>query len=57
MFDSDANTTPNDARLHGNFGLNNSTLSKQLIISNLSGYSPLVPIFKDTPSVPRTGSP
>ena len=26
-----ANTTPNDARLHGNFGLNNLTLSKQLI--------------------------
>lgn len=56
MFDSDANTTPNDARLHGNLELNNSTLLKQLITSNLSGYSPLVSIFKNIPSVPRTDS-
>lgn len=56
MFDSDANITPNDARLHGNLELNNSTLLKQLITSNLSGYSPLVSIFKTIPSVPRTDS-
>lgn len=49
MFDSDANTTPNDARLHGNFELNNSTLLKQLITSNPSGYSLLVSIFKNIP--------
>lgn len=56
MFDSDANTTLNDARLHGNFELNNSTLMKQLIASDISGSSTPVFISTNIYSTPRTYS-
>jgi hypothetical protein len=56
MFDWDANTMPNDARQHGNFELNNSTLMRQLIASSLSDYSPIVSILRDIPSTLRTNS-